>query len=228
MQKFVFNFELEFHGNLTLCFEIDGGWRKASKQTRAMTFIGQAFFYSKSKAGTPCLAGDPDWRRYLSNFQDILDGFSWDGHRFLNVEMAFHYEKFKRTNKPEMRKLYIGKPERQTRLYSNAFPTNAAAKRFSGRKAMTENGVTLNVPMWNLQRVDVSLTLLKARWKQDPKFRRILMESKSNDIELVHFERGTLTRPPFWGAFRSRKTGEMIGQNMLGRQMMQLRDNATA
>ena len=66
------------------------------------------FFYSKSKAQEPSLAGDLNWRQYLSNFQDVPGGLWWDGRVFPNVEHAFHYEKFKRTNKPELGDIYVG------------------------------------------------------------------------------------------------------------------------
>lgn len=174
------------------------------------------------------LAGDLNWRKYLSNFQDIPDGFSWDGRLFPNVEHAFHYEKFKRTDKPELGERYVGKPERGSRLLGSYFETNAKAKMFSGRKTMGENGATLDVGVWNVERVGVSAALLKARWEQDDKFRSILLDSKVKGIRLIHFERGTRNRPPFWGAFKLRDSGDIIGKNMLGKQMMELRDVVAA
>ena len=175
------------------------------------------FFYSKSRAVEPSLAGDLNWRRYLSNFHDVPGGLLWDGHVFPNVEHAFHYEEYKRTNKPDLGDIYVGE--------KSQFKSTAKAKVFSGRRAMKENGASLDVKQWDVERVAVNSALLKARWDQDGHFRSILRDSKIKGIKLVHFERGSRKRPPFWGALKLKATGVIIGENRLGKQMMELREH---
>ena len=194
---------------MTSSSSVDPNLRSAVKDVKV------EFFYSKSKkAKDIILAGDVFWKRYLSNFQNVPGALSWDGHLFPNVEHAFHYEKFKRSNKPELGLRYVGVP--------SSFSTNAKAKIFSGRKTMRANGATLDIDRWNRDRVDVNESLLKARFATDEKFRVILRESHAKNVRLLHFERGSLKRPPFWGALKLKNNGKIIGKNMLGKQLMNL------
>lgn len=172
------------------------------------------WFYSKSKAKGDVFGQEVNWRRYISNFQNVPNGLKWDMQTFPNIEHAFHYEKYKRTNKPELKERYVG--------ITSSFPNNGQAKVFSGKKAMKENGVTLDVQRWNRERVDVNAQLLQARLEQDPKFKNILTEIKHNNIHLYHYERCGRSKPSFWGAMEFKDGSGIIGNNMLGKQMMAL------
>lgn len=176
----------------------------------------ELWFYSCSKPDGIRMDGDREWRKYLSNFQEIPNGFHWKGNAFPSVEYAFHWEKFQRTNMPELASAYLEK---------GRFERPGMAKVFSGRASMETLGTILDVDKWNKERVWVSAQLVQARYLQDPHFARILREAKAKDYFLVHFERGTSKKPPFWGAmiFKSgERAGERIGENMLGKQLMEL------
>jgi predicted NAD-dependent protein-ADP-ribosyltransferase YbiA (DUF1768 family) len=83
-------------------------------------------------------------------------------------------------------------------------------------------GCSLDVEKWNKESVGVMRNLICMRFKDDEEMRSIIYDAKEKGIPLLHFERGTLKRPPFWGCFRSKETGEIIGANMYGKLLMDL------
>jgi hypothetical protein len=50
-------------------------------------------------------------------------------------------------------------------------------------------------------------------------FRHVVREAPR---PLLHFERGTLKKAPKYGCFRSKETGELVGQNYYGKLLMSL------
>jgi predicted NAD-dependent protein-ADP-ribosyltransferase YbiA (DUF1768 family) len=170
------------------------------------------FFYSKSKQGGASLGGFNCWRKKLSAFWSCSESLEIDGNLFRSIELAFHYEKFKRTDKPELGQVYIE---------GGQFDGDEGkGKVYSGKASMKKLGCKLDVEKWNEESVGVMKTLVYMRWKNDVEFRSIISDAKKNNIPLLHFERGTLKRPPFWGCFRSKETGEIVGQNMYGKILM--------
>ena len=185
------------------------------------------WFYSKSKVDELSLAGDKNFRKYLSNFQDIKTGLTWKGKKFPNVEHAFHWEKWQRTNHPELASLYeINDEDGKSWFQRNhCEKANAKAKQFSGRSSMTEKGATLNVERWNCERINVNKQLLEARYEQDDKFANMIKEAKTKGYRLLHWERGNSKNHPFWGITEFKNgehKGKRVGQNKLGEQLMQL------
>ena len=177
----------------------------------------ELFFSGAKNHKGDSMGGEKEWRKYLSNFQSLPNGLQWDNNYFPNLEHAFHYEKFKRSTKPELRNKYVGK--------ESNFNSNAKARSHSGKGSMKNLNVTLNVKKWDKERIEVQKNLLIARFDQDLTFRNILKDLNEKNIKLYHHMRGTLRNPPFWGAFMSNKEesqGKLIGENMLGKQIMNL------
>jgi predicted NAD-dependent protein-ADP-ribosyltransferase YbiA (DUF1768 family) len=175
------------------------------------------FFYSKSRytiTEGPILAVDNNWRRYLSAFWS--EYIILDGNTFVSIEMAFHYEKFKRTNHPEIGEIYFkGGP-------FDLFINQGRGKVYSGKASMKKLKCVLDVEKWTGESVEVMKKLVQLRFATDAHFRAIIIDAKEKDVPLLHFERGTLKRPPFWGCFRLNGTGELVGQNMYGKILMSM------
>ena len=71
---------------------------KKRRRSRKVRKIDQTIvqFYSKSKSDNIVLAGDKNWRKYLSNFQ--MSDIKYNGKIFPSVEHAFAYVKYKYAN----------------------------------------------------------------------------------------------------------------------------------
>ena len=205
-------------------------------------------FYSKSKIKNDpeTMGGVINWRQRLSNFWPvrispitiIVEGRELfnEGMVFSSVEQAFHYAKFgftaqKMSNDeiidpfkhyPDVLTQSI-KPDRvnDATFKEQARPFMVQVKGSSGKGKMKKAGYTLDVVTWNRARVAVMEHLLLARWVSDGEFRSILIASQGKN--LLHFER---TGPKsFWGGSIDKKSGEIKGQNTLGKIMMKLRDD---
>ena len=212
--------QTEFRNAAMFCVQFHLGDQKVANFIISnCTLFGSkiAWFFSKSKMDDLVLAGDPNWRQYISNFQDLPNGFRWDNKLFPNLEHAFHYEKFKRTNRPSLGNIYVG--------LKSKFKSASKAKAFSGKKSMKDNRTKLDVLEWDKDRIIVSQKMLRKRLAQDEHFLKILQDADRNRIILYHFERGSRKRPPFWGSLKMKDSGEIIGTNMLGRQLTQLLHN---
>ena len=172
------------------------------------------FFYSKSKPDGSTLGAFIHWRRQLSAFWPCFESLEIDGNLFRSIETAFHYEKFKRTNKPELGQLYIE---------DGSFDGfEGKGKVYSGKASMKKLGCSLDVERWNKESVSTMRNLILLRFSKDEQMRNIINDARDKGIHLLHFERGNLKRPPFWGCFRSKETGEIVGVNMYGKLLMEL------
>lgn len=78
---------------------------------------------------------------------------------------------------------------------------------------MKRHGVKLNVPKWESTRVSVMTNITRARAEVDPRFKELLMKFAGDGVRLRHFER----RGMFWGGRASKKSGEWLGENVLGK-----------
>lgn len=167
------------------------------------------FFYSKSKSDSSEVCGRKDWRRILSAFwpSEIVV----DGKKFASIELAFHYEKFKRTDKPILGNMYmVGGP----------FDSEPGkGKLYSGKSSMKKLGCTLDVNKWSRESEVVMAKLVQQRYEKDTIFRHVLREAPR---PLLHFERGTMRKVPKYGCFKSKKTGEIIGENFYGKLLMSI------
>ena len=159
------------------------------------------FFYSKSKVDGSDVCGRKDWKRVLSAFW----GFEMDykGERFASIEMAFHWEKFKRTDRPDLGNVY---------LLGGPFDNDPAkGKAYSGKGSMKQLGCSLDVAKWGSDSKKVMLELVVTRAMQDELFRKIIKEAPK---PLLHFER---SKNPVYGCYRSKETGEIVGENYYGK-----------
>ena len=86
---------------------------------------------------------------------------------------------------------------------------------------MKKLGCKLDVERWNKESVGVMRNLVNLRKEKDEIFRSIILSAKESGVPLLHFERGTLKKVPFWGCFRSKETGELVGVNMYGKLLME-------
>jgi len=121
------------------------------------------FFYSKSKTGGSTLGGSIHWRRQLSAFWPCSEPIEIDGNLFRSIELAFHYEKFKRTDKPELGKVYI--------LGGLFDGDEGKGKVYSGKASMKKLGCSLDVGRWNKESVEVMRNLIRMRLSKDKEMR---------------------------------------------------------
>ena len=172
------------------------------------------FFYSKSRDSEKgALCGLKDWRKRISAFGVCENGLEVDGKVFVSIEMAFHYEKFKRTDRADLGEVYIK---------GGIFDSDPGkGKVYSGKASMKKLGCKLDVERWNKESVGVMRNLVNLRKERDEIFRSIILSAKESGVPLLHFERGTLKKVPFWGCFRSKETGEIVGVNMYGKFLME-------
>lgn len=185
-------------------------------------------FFSRSKMDRyrPHPQIPTDWRRVLSNF--YASHVMLLGLDFPTAEHAFHGMKIiyasAETNPSEPSVDCQSPFTRATRqalivLLSDDSPLHA--KKIGGRASYRKLGLELNVEKWNTLREDIQQDIIESRLRSDAVFRRVLRWTKPS--ELIHYERPSLGCTPFWGAFRSRQTGEMVGHNILGKILMKFR-----
>lgn len=197
--------------------ELQGTWgtRDLRLTPRQRTRLFTVVFFSKSKPSPPLGLDLPrTWRRILSNFH--LSDLELEGARYASVEHAFQATKALCSTRPEMASWFhldFTGPEAVP-------PDPAAARKQGGRGAYTRANAVLDVDAWNDRRVDLMQAAVAARWEQQPLFRAVLESTQG--LELLHFERAGARS--FWGCSISRKTGEVQGENMLGRLLMERRD----
>jgi ribA/ribD-fused uncharacterized protein len=167
-------------------------------------------FYSKSKSKADLGKAIPaDWRRQLSNFwpQEI----EVNGRHYPNAEAAFQAAKAMESSKPELAKNF--------EVGGSIGPDPADAKKAGTKKAYKEAGATLKAADWDKKRNEAMMDILQARYDSDPMFRQILEATLKANILLLHYERSGAKS--YWGG--AVKDGEIVGENMLGRMLMQLR-----
>jgi predicted NAD-dependent protein-ADP-ribosyltransferase YbiA (DUF1768 family) len=171
-----------------------------------------AVFYSKSKLDThrPFPHIPTDWKRVLSNFYPTP--ITLDGINFATPEHAFQGLKIVLASS--------GPIDQALRaLLLDHSPVHA--KKCGSRGEYKRQGIILDPVRWDELRETVQQRIITARLQSDPVFERILRWSASRP--LIHYERGNRARPPFWGAFLSKETGEYVGCNVLGKMLMQSR-----
>lgn len=151
-------------------------------------------FFSRSK----------DFRaRYLSNFQ--ASEIEWDGHRFPSVEHAFGYAKYKYSSGPA--------PDFTT-SGEHAKTFGKKIKQLHGKGHMKSIGCTLDVKLFNAEKVGIMRELIRSRLQSDTKFKRILRCIQKTHVIIHQENRG---RQPYWGG--RIKDGKLVGKNVLGKIM---------
>ena len=180
--------------------------RKVKKIVNKKTIVQ---FYSKSKSDNIVLAGDKNWRKYLSNFQ--MSNIKYNGKIFPSVEHAFAYVKYKYSNcKQKVPDFMINGP----------YSATANIKSIHSKKGMTKRKCTLDIVRFAKVKKRLMTYILKARAKSDEHFRNILKDARKHNYYLLHFARGGGAG---WGGYISKKDGKMKGDNLLGKTMMRLK-----
>ena len=160
-------------------------------------------FYSKSKIDDVIIAGKSDWKRVMSAFYPCV--LEYNGFTFASIENAFHWAKYQRSDKPELASIYT---------QGGAFDDEPAkGKSYSSKNTMKRLGCKLDVEQWFIDSTIVLQELVNIRWNCDEIFREVI---KASPKPLYHFERGRLPR---YGCYKSRVTGECIGQNLYGKML---------
>lgn len=219
---------------------------KKRRTTKELTPFQRFSFYTQSKAREPVLANDPNWRRYLSNFQ-LLDGVTlsfqdlietkkfltdigaeegedyseYKDMEFRSIEHAFQAAKyaFASTTDGSGVKAWLGAYS----LSEDGVSCSSAldAKRKGGKGGFKTAGCSLNIQKWITIRVPIMRSLVKQRVLKDAKYRSIIASLVDGGHPVVHFERGSKDKPPFWGQVQLKDSGDIVGENMLGKLMME-------
>lgn len=170
-------------------------------------------FYSKSKDEDDLNIDIPDWRKHLSNFYPVMIKFN--NKIYPSVEHLFQSEKIRLcSDKPEMSEWFTSKG------WIGKLPS-AVAKSMGGRKGYTKYHNTLDIEKWNTICDDVMKSCIIARLEVDPTFKKILEATKKQNIYLLHFERqGSKS---YWGGVKGKQNNKILGQNILGHILMDLR-----
>ena len=193
------------------------------------------FFSRSSEKKAPVEMGNiSNWRQKLSNFWPSKIPFT-DGV-FPSVEHAFHHEKFDSIASPvkfadtikTARKQYVTVLPAKKAGESSAEwfkttikPLMLKIKSSSGRAAMKKMKIELLIKEWDKKRTGVMRILIKKRFKNDEEFRDIIMATGRHP--LLHFEKGRGSAPSFWGGYIKKDTGNLVGENTLGKIYMELR-----
>lgn len=180
--------------------------RKVKKVVNMQTIVQ---FYSKSKSDNIVLAGDKNWRRYLSNFQ--MSPFKYNGKVFPSVEHAFAYAKYKYS---------VCNQTVPDFTINGPYSATSNIKSIHSKRGMTARNCTLDIVRFAKVKKRLMTYMLKARAKSDEHFRNILKDARKHNYYLLHFARGGGAG---WGGYISKKDGKMKGDNFLGKIMMKLK-----
>ena len=166
-------------------------------------------FFSKSKKNQDIGQDYPaNWRNILSNFHQFE--IEIDGNKYPSIEHYFHAEKFRISSKPSVASNFM--------VGGSVGPDTLDAKRAGGKAGFKREGVTLDIKKWNSVRDEVMTKAVMARIEQDEEYKRILLRLKDMHVVLLHFDRGG--SKSYWGG--KYKDGEIMGENKLGKIMMDL------
>ena len=78
---------------------------------------------------------------------------------------------------------------------------------------------------WARERDGATEATLRARFGCDAAFREILAACHARQLKLLHFERGSSS---YWGGSLRKADGVQVGENRLGRMLMELAQEAAA
>jgi predicted NAD-dependent protein-ADP-ribosyltransferase YbiA (DUF1768 family) len=154
--------------------------------------------------------------RYLSNFQIVDEGFIIDdtfifkemiGRKYHSIENAFQASKlccavFERDSLDKMEKI-----------------SPLEAKRYGSKANFKKCKMKLDVDEWNRVSTPIMKHLLMLRYNHDHLFRKLIEDTKEENVILCHFERSG--EKSYWGGYF--KDGQWKGKNMLGKLMQQLK-----
>jgi predicted NAD-dependent protein-ADP-ribosyltransferase YbiA (DUF1768 family) len=173
-------------------------------------------FFSKSAEADDLGLGVPGWRRVLSNFHPAA--VALDGRRYPTAEHAFHAAKARCSDRPQLAADF--------EVGGRVGGDPVAAKRAGGRAGFARRGATLDRSRWGRECDEVQLRVLRQRAAADALFGRILRAVHTRGLRLLHFERAGARS--YWGGSISRGTGELVGENRLGKLMLQVAAEAAA
>ncbi len=165
-------------------------------------------FYSKSKLF-----------KEFSNF--TLHSFEIDNNIFISGEHAFHYFKYNLLSVKTENLVRKDELENYSLKFVGLephFKTPLDAKRGGGKRGKSLNNDEIN--FWNEISSEVQYKICNSRISADNDLKMSLL--KSDKKYLLHQEnRG---KSPIWGGRIDKNTGELIGQNKLGKIWMKVRE----
>ena len=94
------------------------------------------------------------------------------------------------------------------------------AKRYSSKKDFQLND--MEIKKWATDALDISAQICQYKYKTYPDIRKLLLDN--TDSYILHEE--NRNRRPYWGGRINKKTGELIGENKLGKIWMDIRNEA--
>jgi ribA/ribD-fused uncharacterized protein len=172
-------------------------------------------FFSKSADQVDLASQPKNWRKILSNFNEVPGGFSYNDKSYHTVEHYFQAMKLNYSDHPEKALEYeIGN------TIGNADPT--VAKSSGNKTSYKKQNITLDEDEWNKNKDNVMMDGLNARLQADEDFKNILRATKAQKYYLLHYERSG--ENSYWGGVDN-KDGNIKGQNTLGKMLMKLRDS---
>lgn len=161
-------------------------------------------FHSRSKS---------EAAKYLSNFQKLENPIEDEGGCFFSsVEAWFQAHKMRASgNETEAREFEVG---------GKYGDDPKKAKKQGSRSAFQKLGLKLT-PQWDSSlKNTVMQSALKKRFDTDARFKGLLCDFAQKGVYLLHFERSG--PKSYWGGFLNKKTGEIEGENALGKMMQAL------
>ena len=193
---------------------------KPSPEERKAPRPEVALFYSRSADCADLGPAIPkNWRKRLSNFWpgDVyLDDPSPLGRlRFPSVEHCFQALKARRaSDMPDMANEFV--------MGGRVGNDPKDAKVAGSRKAYAKRGATLDAHKWNACRDDIMRLAVCSRASCDGEFCDILRATKG--MTLLHLEPRGLAHTLYWGGRVDKKTGVLVGENKLGKTLMEIRE----
>jgi len=143
--------------------------------------------------------------KYLSNFYTCAILFR--RKKFDSVENAFQAAKFQLSNKSE----YFEKLNYKTAI---------EAKKMGSKGGMKKLGAILDVNEWNKSKDEIMKSILISRYMNNHKFKEIIDDTNSKNLQLYHFERSGPNS--YWGGCFNKNKTEFVGYNKLGKLLMDL------
>jgi ribA/ribD-fused uncharacterized protein len=160
-------------------------------------------FFSKSK---------DDDLRYLSNFAVIDPPLKIGDRQYSCVECFFQEEKYANG-------VATSAGAKAPNFTASSALSPKEAKSLGSRAGMAKQSFALDVKKWTGERYSVMRRAIAARFEQDERFRDISVRLVRDGQYLLHFERGP---NPYWGGRVAKSSGKIVGENHLGKLIMEI------
>lgn len=171
-------------------------------------------------------AHDPDptvqmLLRYLSNSARVPGGIVYNGLTFPTVSNAYNAQKIIHLEGEQEESLIRGLQKRFTVSGDLKTPKGArqAMSTTSPDSILTQRNLVLDSESWEYVKSYVMEELLLARFEQDPKFRRLLLNISRRGLALFYHEKRSKC---FWGGSFDEETSAWSGENVLGELLQKM------